>query len=285
MNLVSAIITTHNRCNLLRIAIESVLCQTYTDMECIVIDDASTDDTSQICKEYKVRYIYIPPEESRGGNYARNLGIQVSQGDYCAFLDDDDYWFPTKIEKQVELIEEKKCDCVYCLRLYEKYSNGKLLSKEKEKLTYKWEGNISKIIFRHYFTSTSCLLTTKKILLEIGGFDEDLYKIQEYELLIRLSQVTEIYYCHGEPLVGYRIDMTDKQRISNDPLRLPIARRYIDNKHAYLLKNIGWYNKFLYRDWMFASLYRHACKSGGKDKYWLAFYYYSIHSFRRLIGG
>ena len=107
---VSAIITTHNRCDLLVRAIESVLSQTYREQECIVVDDASVDDTSEVCKRYPVIYLQIPKEESRGGNYARNLGIKASKGKYCAFLDDDDYWLPTKIEKQVELIEKRKCE-------------------------------------------------------------------------------------------------------------------------------------------------------------------------------
>ena len=85
--LVSAIITTHNRCELLVRAIESVLSQTYSELECIVVDDASEDETPEVCKRYPVIYIQIPKEESRGGNYARNLGIKASKGAYCAFLE------------------------------------------------------------------------------------------------------------------------------------------------------------------------------------------------------
>ena len=92
IKLVSAIITTHNRAELLTRAIESVLGQTYQEMEVIVVDDASTDNTSDVCAKYPIKYIYIPEAESQGGNYARNLGIRAAKGEYCAFLDDDDYW-------------------------------------------------------------------------------------------------------------------------------------------------------------------------------------------------
>lgn len=86
MEKVSAIITTHNREGLLKRAIESVLNQTYKNLECIVVDDNSTDNTREVCNQFPVNYIYIPKEETRGGNYARNLGIKAASGDYCAFL-------------------------------------------------------------------------------------------------------------------------------------------------------------------------------------------------------
>ena len=115
--LVSAVITTHNRKDLLKRAIDSVFTQTYQPIELIVVDDASDDGTrDEFGANAKFQYIYVPQRESKGGNYARNLGIKASKGKYCAFLDDDDYWLPTKIEKQVQLIEQRNCDLVYCGR-------------------------------------------------------------------------------------------------------------------------------------------------------------------------
>ena len=110
---VTAIITTHNRKSLVGRAIESVLNQSYENIECIVVDDASSDGTEEVCRKYPIKYIYIPQAESKGGNYARNVGIKKAQGKYVAFLDDDDYWLKEKISKQVTLIEEKKCELVY----------------------------------------------------------------------------------------------------------------------------------------------------------------------------
>ena len=115
MELVSAVIITHNRKDLVMRAIESVLTQTYTNIECIVVDDASTDGTVELLSSSEdINYIYIPKSESRGGNHARNVGIAASHGVYVAFLDDDDYWLPTKIEKQLEQKKKKKCGVVYC---------------------------------------------------------------------------------------------------------------------------------------------------------------------------
>lgn len=284
MKKVSAIITTHNRSYLLKRAIESVLNQTYSYMECIVVDDNSTDNTREVCNLYPIKYIYIPKEESHGGNYARNLGIKNASGEYCAFLDDDDYWMPTKIEKQVELLEKKKCECVYCLRLMENIQNGSVVSQKNEGLTYKYEGNISKKIFRHTITSTSCILATKRILDQIEGFDEKLFKMQEYDLLIRISQLSHIYYCHGEPLVCFTNNQDDGNRISIDPTRLPVAKKYIENKHRLLLKNAGLCNRFLHMDWMNSALYFTAIRANNKrDQIKYGFYYYFMSPIRFFI--
>ena len=283
--LVSAVITTHNRKDLLKRAIDSVLAQTYPNMELIVVSDASTDGTDEMCsRRNDLKYISIPKAESRGGNYARNLGINAAKGEYVAFLDDDDTWFPTKIEKQVKLIEEKKCECVYCLRLMQRINNGTVQGQTLEGLTYKCEGDLSKKIFRHSFTSTSCLLVTNKILKRVGGFDENLNKLQEYELLIRISQMSSIYYCHKEPLVFYNIDDSDGSRISNDPMRLPIAKDYIESKHHYLLRKSGLLNRFLHEDWMLTALYGNAreCQFNWQTAQ-LALYYYITLPFRKLL--
>ena len=251
--LVSAVITTHNRLDYLKRAIESVMSQTYPNIECIVVSDASTDGTDEYCNgRDDIKYISISKNESHGGNYARNLGIKAAKGKYVAFLDDDDAWLIIK-----HTIESTK---------------------------YTIEGEISKKIFRHAITSTSCILATKSILDRIGGFDIDLYKIQEYELLIRISQLTEVYYYHDEPLVLYTINKSDKSRISNDHNRLPIAKEYIEDKHKDLLRKSGFYNMYKFKDWMNTALYRHALKSRDKCalfKY--GFYYYLMLPFRTII--
>ena len=213
-SLVSVIITTHNRCDLLARAIESVLSQTYCDIECIVVDDASTDGTFEVCKRYPVVYVHISKEESHGGNYARNLGIKASKGEYCAFLDDDDYWLPEKVAKQMEIADDKKCSLVYCLRKYEIVKNGQIVGFRDEPAR-KPSGDLSKIIFKRYITNTSCILAKKSLILDVGGFDEGLRKWQEYDLMIRLAEKTQVYYA-DEMLCVYRLDSGDTQKISND---------------------------------------------------------------------
>ena len=102
---VSVVIPTYNRAQLVTEAIDSVLMQTYKDYEIIVVDDGSTDDTEQVLVPYRdrIRYIY---QENQGGAAARNAGIRNSKGTYIAFLDSDDLWLPSKLEKQVAVLNE-----------------------------------------------------------------------------------------------------------------------------------------------------------------------------------
>lgn len=263
--LVSAVITTHNRLDLLKRAIDSVFAQTYSNIECIVVSDNSTDGTNEYCESRKdIVFINIKPEESKGGNYARNLGIKAAKGDYVAFLDDDDYWFPEKTAMQVKLLEDKQCGCVYCLRQYELVKEGIIIRRTKESDDGKIEGDISSLIFKHYVTSTSCLLVSKELLAKIGGFSEDLIKWQEYELMIKLSTYTEVYYCHDNCLVGYTINRGDKKRVSNQFYRVPIATKYVRRKYSKRIKELPLLVKFYFYDMIISEYYRSAKKTGIK---------------------
>ena len=99
---VSVVIATYNRAQHLRGAINSVLQQTYTDYEILVVDDGSVDETADVVREYSrepLRYVYQP---NGGSASARNRGLRMSSGDYIAFIDDDDRWLPEKLELQVD---------------------------------------------------------------------------------------------------------------------------------------------------------------------------------------
>jgi len=236
--LVSAIITTHNRQQLLLRAVKSVISQTYKNIELIVVDDASDERSDDLLAEYSLQYIYIPKEESKGGNYARNKGILTAKGDYVAFLDDDDYWLPQKIEKQIELISKQSCELVYCGRTIER-----LLEVEgtefRDVLPYPFpDGNMKKKILLRPLCCTTTILVSKKALYEVGLFDEDLAFWQDYELTIRLAQITPFYYVH-EPLCVYREDFSEKQRLTNQYYGWKRAIKYIHKKHHNLYKTLS----------------------------------------------
>ncbi len=238
MEKVSAIITTHNRAKLLKRAIDSVAGQTYGNIELIIVDDASTDGTEELCRGLaNVNYIRVGEGESRGGNHARNLGILAAKGKYVAFLDDDDCWKPDKIEKQVRLMEEKKCGVVFCGQKLEIMEVGSvryadLLPAEAN------QGDVSKKILYNIVSVTSCMLFDKKALMEAGMFDENLNFWQEYELTIRLAQLTRFYFV-AEPLVVYRIDTGDKQRKTNKYHEWRKAVKYVLKKHKKLFATLN----------------------------------------------
>lgn len=229
MKLVSAIITTHNRKTLLKRAIESVLSQTYQNIECIVVDDKSDDGTCELCQKYPIQYIFIPASESKGGNYARNKGIKAAKGKYVAFLDDDDYWLPTKIEKQVTLIEEKDCEMVHCGKKLElvKAEGISFIDSLPNPSHY---GDMSKKILQTICTTTTNILVKREALIDVGLFDENLKFWQEYELTIRMAQRKPFYFVN-EPLSVYRVDVNDKNRLTNKYLEWKDTVKYIHYKH------------------------------------------------------
>ena len=113
--MISVILPTYNRRALTLRAIESVLKQTHADLECIVVDDASADDTAQHVRRIadpRVRYVRL--EKNGGACAARNAGMALAKGAYIAFQDSDDVWRPDKLEKQLRLIESTGADVVVC---------------------------------------------------------------------------------------------------------------------------------------------------------------------------
>src|ERR1051325_2160141 len=109
MSTVSIIIPTYNRAYLLWTALDSVLQQSYSDFELIVIVDKSEDETASLINEYQqedARVFYIRHELRKGGAAARNTGLARAQGKYIAFQDSDVKWYPTKLERQVALMEK-----------------------------------------------------------------------------------------------------------------------------------------------------------------------------------
>lgn len=237
--LVSAIITTHNRKDLLRKAINSVLCQTYDMIECIVIDDAGSDGTEDYIKDYintgKIKYIYITKEESRGGNYARNIGIKAATGEYVAFLDDDDEWKENKIEAQIQCISDQ-VGFVYSGKIVE--TNFEKVYDDSINRKYP-EGDLSKEILIHILTVTSTIMVKRSLLFEVGLFDENLKYWQEYDLCIRILQKTNVS-CVSSGLVLYRVITGDKKRLSNKISGWETSVRYIEHKYKDLIAKLSW---------------------------------------------
>lgn len=278
LKLVSVIITTHNRCDLLTRAIESVLSQTYSKLECIVVDDASEDETPEVCKRYPVIYIQIPKMESRGGNYARNMGIKTSKGEYCAFLDDDDYWLPTKIEKQVELIEKKKCELVFCGRRQEIVGKSGISYKDILPNS-QYCGDMKEIILTNIITVTTCILARRQALLDVGLFDDNLRFWQEYELTIRLAQRKPFHFVN-EPLAVYRVDEGDKNRLTNQYFTWRDAVKYIHKKHAPLYSELNMYERLKVQYMVWRESMRRCRKVGLR---WRFYFYYTLTLIYRVI--
>lgn len=113
---VSVIIPTYNRAHIISRAIQSVLDQTYQDLEIIIVDDGSTDNTESVIKSFNdKRIIYNKSNnKNKGVASARNIGVKLSRAEYIAFQDSDDVWYPYKLEKIMKVIEDhRNIDFIY----------------------------------------------------------------------------------------------------------------------------------------------------------------------------
>ena len=234
--LVSAIITTHNRKDLVIGAIKSVMDQTYPNIETIVVDDGSTDGTEkyieETLKDASIRYFYNA--DMPGGNHARNIGIKHSKGEYLAFLDDDDEWMPSKIEKQVRYyLDNPESAFVGCARIDE-YDFRERYCQNPQLIP---EGDLSKTIFNTFLFTSSCMMVRKDKLLKAGFFDESLEFWQDYELQIRLCQIGKVGMIR-ENLTLYRIIAKDGERKTNRFEGWMQAVEHIQNKHQDLIGNL-----------------------------------------------
>lgn len=129
MDLISVIITTHNReVNIVKRALASALKQTYKNIEIIVVDDSYESFLeSRLIKEECLKHecvSYIINDKKHGACEARNLGLKYAKGDFVAFLDDDDEWYPTKLQKQLALFIDSRIAFVYCGFSFVNDSNG-----------------------------------------------------------------------------------------------------------------------------------------------------------------
>lgn len=233
---VSIVITTRNRVELLKKAIESVKNQTYKNLECFIVDDASDYDIepfiiNTIDERFKI--IKIKSTETRGGNYARNLGISNCSGAYVALLDDDDIWMENKIEEQLKHMENNQnVGIVYCGRTF-CYSAG---LRQKEVLNLQNQGDCSKRIFYNIICTTSTIMFRRELFVD-DLFDEELQFWQEYDLMIRLCQRTQVGVI-DKALVDYLINQNDVNRKTNKYDEWIEAVEYIGKKYRILIDEL-----------------------------------------------
>lgn len=204
MPLVSVIIPTYNNGQFIKEAIDSVLNQTYSEIEIIVVDDGSTDNTRKIVEKYKNRVKYLYKENS-GSASARNMGIRESSGELIAFLDSDDVWEDKKLEEQVRSLQNnQEAALIYCGKLWVD-EEGKPIKHEFTQHEFPEGWIFEKLFEANYISSASCVVARKEAILQVGGFNESpvFRNAQDYELWLK---IVARYRCLSIPksLVRYR---------------------------------------------------------------------------------
>jgi glycosyltransferase involved in cell wall biosynthesis len=205
--LVSVVLTTYNGASrgFLAQAVDSVLNQTFHDYELIIIDDGSRDETKAQCKRHlldpRVRYIY---QENRGLAGARNAGIRASSSPFICFLDDDDRWQPTKLERQLEFVHGE-------LRNFTRwgliFTWIELIDGDGRRIGYRGhhqKGSIyRKLLFGNTIDAPSSVLVKREVFTQVGLFDESLRKCQDWDMWLRIARNYHIFPLK-EYLVQYR---------------------------------------------------------------------------------
>ncbi len=187
-DLVSAIIPTYNYGRFVGRAIQSVLSQTHPAMECIVVDDGSTDETRQVLARYAERIVMIR-QDRRGVSSARNRAIAAARGEFVALLDGDDWWKPRKIETQLALLRSRPdLGCVGC-GFEHVYPDGRIDRFPGRANVFSRPETLRRVARRTYWVggSGSGALIRRSVLDRLGGFDELLAAAEDWDMWVRLA--------------------------------------------------------------------------------------------------
>lgn len=231
--LVSIITPTYNRADFLKQTIESVLAQSYKNIEHVIIDDGSTDNTKALIEKYldtgKVRYFY---QDNSGQSVARNKGLKEAEGDFVCFLDSDDYFLPKKVEQQIQAFQNNPTvDLAYGDYIFVD-ANGSTLNEEN---MTRYSGNITRELLKDNCVSMNTTMVRKSAIKAIGGFCEHIKVADDYDLWLRLSAQSNFLYIPSA-LSAYRL--MDNQISSNKKARFEsneeIITRFI-KEHPSLL--------------------------------------------------
>ena len=221
--LVSVVIPVYNSEQYITECIDSALTQTYQNIEIIIVDDGSTDNTVNIISEYNNELIKLFHQKNTGSGAARNHGIEQASGTWIAFLDADDIWLPDKLQKQLEHCSDLDWSHT------DLYLHGDVYPRHTKttELTPKHSGFILKNLLVENSIGTSSVIIKKEILQKLGAFNTDLRALQDWDLWLRVAAENQICYV-DEPLVYYRVHSSSVSR--NVRKTLPY--------HLNLIKNV-----------------------------------------------
>ncbi len=190
--LISVIIATYNRGECIKRAIESVLTQTYKNIELIIVDDGSTDRTKEFVQSFlsdpRIHYL---KQENKGPSTARNNGIRASKGKYIAVLDSDDFWCDKrKLEKQVDFLEKNREYALVGGGAIEIDRQGKEIMRY---LLLENDEDIRKVILLSNTFAHITVVFRRNIWEEVAGYDEKLEGLEDRDLCLKIGKISRLY--------------------------------------------------------------------------------------------
>tara|TARA_R100001244_G_scaffold131689_2_gene105469 strand:- start:6386 stop:7258 length:873 start_codon:yes stop_codon:yes gene_type:complete len=193
---------TFNRAKELPRAVRSVLSQTVKDLELIIVDDASSDNTEEVISRFKddrIHYKKLP--KNVGGAEARNVGIRMARADLVAFQDSDDEWTCAKLAQSLDELEaDKKIGAIFTSYIQISGDNCRLMPVGKNRFQH---SNAYESLLWQNYVGTPSLVVKKKYLNEVKGFDASMPRYQDWDLSLRLSKIASFKYLKEPTLLAY----------------------------------------------------------------------------------
>jgi glycosyltransferase involved in cell wall biosynthesis len=228
---VSVIIPTYDRAKFIAKAVDSALQQTYPDVEVIVVDDGSKDNTRHVLRGYegRIRYFY---QENRGIAGARNRGIKEAKGKYIAFLDSDDIWVPEKLAAQVAILEKNPNIGIVYHKLIILNEKGEWLGTKPKEV---YGRNFQELVAGMGDLPTSSVVTRSECFKKAGLFDESMDTMEDFEMWLRIAKEYEIYEIDKRALAFY---YRHDQQITQDKIKVSLGLVNLDKKILKTFKDI-----------------------------------------------
>ncbi len=267
---VSVVIPTFNRAHLLRDALDSVLQQTFQDFEIVIVDDGSTDGTTELVQTISDTRIRYFTQDHRGVAAALNHGWQNARGTYIGRLDSDDCWSPTLLQELVNALEANPKIAVAYARAQGMNANGESLT-QLIGAQEKFPSETLKSLVYGDFVSPMAVLIRRDALAQVGGYDESLIANEDWDLWLRLAQnfqfayvprVLARYRYHAQNLT--RTDSAQMERVMRDRVRVldKFFAQPIILPNILEIKTLAYRN--VYMDWTIRYLERRAFKEAAR---------------------
>lgn len=239
--LISIIIPTYNREATIKETLESILQQTYQNIEILVVDDASTDNTKNIIHSINdPRIYYFKNKKQMGANISRNVGIEHAKGTLIAFCDSADKWAAEKLEKQFQIMQETSAKIVFCAEEVTDKEKTYVIPYATQKALI-IQNRLLELLASENCIDTSTLLVDKNCFEKVGFFNLELPRLQEYEWMIRASQNFKVVFL--DEVLVYAYIRNDS--ISSDITKLLKAVPIIYREHYDFLKSFEKQTNFL----------------------------------------
>lgn len=238
--MISIVIPTYNREQILPRTLDSIAAQTYGEWECIIVDDGSRDKSMDVANQYAKkdkRFRVLSNTFHMGAQGARNTGITAANGDWICLFDSDDIMYPDYLEKMIAAVDDNT-DVVVCRALIRNSKTGKLVGRLDKIFS---ENMLAELLREKKYVAYDVTLIRKEKLMKIGLLDEQCPSMQEWDTHIRLSEVAS-YKAINETLCEWYAGAEDA--LSTNQAKHIAGMMYIYHKHACNFR------KYAYAHWL-----------------------------------